>query len=114
MNLTELLAEFEHRKVVAEQHGSTAPVAAVYRAVIDELRGLDGQVTPSGWMDTEEAAGVLSMTPKTVRRWCTDGRFPGARKTSDHGEWRIPTKEVYGFSDEDGDRAVTLKLWEAK
>lgn len=38
MNLAELLADFERRATEAEDIGSTAPVADLYRSVIGELQ----------------------------------------------------------------------------
>lgn len=47
MTLTELLGQLERRAAEAEREGATAPVANVYRVVLDELRTVDGTVGAS-------------------------------------------------------------------
>ncbi|SRR6266496_1728721 len=42
MTLVELVAALERRAAEAEREGATAPVANVYRVVLDELRTVDG------------------------------------------------------------------------
>ncbi len=46
MTLTELRSLFEERAALAEREGASAPVANVYRVVLDELRAVD--VTEAG------------------------------------------------------------------
>ena len=113
MTLQELVLEFERRRAEAAQHGATAPIAAVYAIVLEELRRLDGTESVVRWMSTREAAAVLAVHTRTVARWCKDGRFPGATKTSDlTGRWRIPAGEVYNQA---GDhKKATPRLWEAE
>ena len=94
MKLAELVLEYEGRRLEAERHGATAPSATVYGIVLDELRALDGIAVQDRMMDTAEAARVLSLAPKTVAKWAGEGRFSGAHKTSDAGEWRIPAQAV--------------------
>lgn len=96
MKLAELIAELEARARVADATESVAPVAKVYRYLVTELRQVDGLETAGRWLDTGEAADVLGVSSKTVRKWCAAGRFPSARKTSADGEWRIPAIELHG------------------
>lgn len=56
----------------------------------------------SRWLSTSKAARRLSVQPETVARWCRDGRFPNAWKTSDDdrtGEWRIPVDDLRRLED---------------
>lgn len=46
---------------------------------------------------TNDVAGILKFSPKTIRDWCGRGVFPGAEKypTNTRGaEWRIPVSDV--------------------
>lgn len=113
MKLAELMTRYEDRAREAASIGSTAPVERIYRQVVADLARVDGIETAGRWMDTTEAANVLSVSPKTIRRWCVEGkRFPNARKTSDDGEWRIPAIEVYGVV-KGGAKTTVPKLWRA-
>lgn len=47
-------------------------------------------------MTTAEASEILGVARKTVAAWCVEGRLGGAVKTSESGEWRIPSGAVYG------------------
>jgi hypothetical protein len=95
MRLEELMTLYERRAAEAREHGSTAPLERVYALVLEDLRRLDGVGSPDRVMDTAEAASALGVRPKTVRSWCGEGRFAGARRTSGKtGEWRIPAAEV--------------------
>lgn len=116
MNLTDLMAELEERARVADATESVAPVAKVYRLIISELGRMDGLETAGRWLDTAEAADVLGVSPKTIRKWCAAGRFPSVRKTSADGEWRIPAIEVYADAGrETGRNGTTVpKLWRAE
>jgi excisionase family DNA binding protein len=88
--------DLERRRREAVEVGATAPLAKVYAVLIEQLRSIDGTPTPERWMTTAEAAEVLSLSEKTVRGWCGEGRFPGAKKTSgETGRWTIPAREVY-------------------
>ena len=113
MTLKELLDEWERRRLEATRHHSSAPMAAVYGVVIEELRGLDGQSAPGRLMTTGEAGSVLRLSPKTVRRWCVTGRFPHVVKTGEEkGEWRIPADDVYRLAGSRVERTETIpKLW---
>jgi excisionase family DNA binding protein len=116
VKLAELIARIEERARLADLTGSVAPVANVCRLFIRELGQLDGLETAGRWLDTAEAADVLGVSEKTVRRWCGDGRFPSARKTSgDTGEWRIPAAEVYRQpGHEEGGGEAVPRLWREK
>jgi len=114
MTLAELLAIYEDRRRVAEQEGSQAPVSGVYAVVLNELTNLDGIDAAGRWYDTQQAADVLSLSTKTVRRWCNGGRFPSAHRTGGaSGEWRIPALEIHRNLREN-DRKKSPKLWEAQ
>ena len=115
MRLTELVEEYERRKVVGARHDSRAPVAKVYACVLDELRSLDGSDAEHRLMTTAEAATVLAVCPKTVARWASSGVLEGAYKTSgESGEWRIPATSVYGMGrDQKGlEDPQPSRLWE--
>lgn len=63
------IADLERRAAEAEAVGATAPLANVYRAVIAELRALDGQANgTTPLLTVKEAAAILQMTPKWVYR----------------------------------------------
>ena len=112
MRLTELVLAYERRRLEAERQRSTAPLEAVYRVVLEELRSLDGVETPDRMMDTEETARVLGVAAKTAAKWAGDGRFPGARKTSERGKWRIPARQVYGMAGRPKEERATIpRLW---
>lgn len=113
MKLAELVAVYERRAREAEATGASAPVDRLYRLVIRELGNVDGVDAAGRWLGTAEAADVLGVSEKTVRRWCGDGRFPSARKTSgDTGEWRIPAAEVYREpGHEEGCGEAVPRLW---
>ena len=112
MNLLELVTEFERRCASALRDGSTAQVAQVYKAVIEDLRRVNGVQAADRFLDSKEAAEILGVHPRTVARWCNTGKFLGAWKTSRKGEWRIPSAEVYRISDRSRDRtAPRPKLW---
>ena len=47
-----------------------------------------------------DVARLLGFTPKTIRSWCQQGVFPGARKHPDdrpRSEWRIPARDVEAY-----------------
>ncbi len=75
MTLTELLARFEERAVLAEREAATAPVANVYRLVLDELRplavGVDAPASapaPERLLTAAEAAARLGVAPRWLYR----------------------------------------------
>jgi hypothetical protein len=96
MNRADLLAVWEARRADAELHGATAPVARIYTICIDEMRQLDGNPHETRMLSTEETAKVLGVVPRTVARYCKEGRLKRARKSSDDsGKWLIPSDSVY-------------------
>lgn len=113
MTHAELLEEYERRRAEAARVGSTAPLAKVYSLVLEELRALDGRPEHGRMMSTGEAAEVLGVSCKTVRRWIDAGRFPGAVKTSgEAGEWRIPAEQVYQAAGAPAESASGVpRLW---
>ncbi len=59
-----------------------------------------GDGGPTLRYDTEAAARLLGVAPKTVASWCTQGRFPGARKTGGAaGKWTIPADAVLALAE---------------
>lgn len=113
MKLAELIVELEHLAREAAATESVAPTAKIYRHLLSKLSRVDGLGMAGHWLDTAEAADVFGVSDKTIRRWCSDGRFPNARKTSgDTGEWRIPAAEVYRDSThEEGGSETIPRLW---
>jgi hypothetical protein len=96
MTREELAGVWERRMADAIRLKATAPVAQVMKVVLEEFATLDGQDQVDRMMDTNEAGRVLNRAPKTIRRWCQQGRFPGAWQTGgDTGEWQIPSQAVY-------------------
>jgi len=68
MTLAEVLAALERRAAEAEREGATAPVANVYRIVLDELRAVDGvMAAPVAAVAVPDPRGVeRHLTPKQV------------------------------------------------
>ena len=67
MTLAEFVAAIERRAVEAEREGATAPVANVYRVVLDELRAVDGTATPPGPAPVPERPALeRHLTPEQV------------------------------------------------
>lgn len=93
MTLAELIEVFRTRKEVAERHDSWAPVAAVYESVIKDLGEVDG-FKMSRKLTTKEAAAWEGVSERTIRRRCREGDYPGAEKTSEGGDWRIPASDL--------------------
>lgn len=59
-------------------------------------------MTATHWLTAAEAAADLRYTPKTIRTWCKEGRFPNARKYPDdkpRSEWRIPETDLHDIKD---------------
>lgn len=111
-SVAQLIETYERRRAEASQVESTVPAAKVYELVLQDLQGLDPVDPPSRLLTTEEAGEVLRIVPKTVRSWCRDGRFPGAKKTSKDGEWRIPAHQVYReLGSEPSQPRHTPRLW---
>jgi hypothetical protein len=86
-------------RVLAESLPPGAPVTVtVPREELLELLATDSGATFSGRCDTDQAAHILGVSPKTVAHWCKAGRrFPGARRTGEGkgGKWTIPLAEVH-------------------
>lgn len=110
MTLQELLRDYERRRLDAERFGTSAPLAKVFGEILHDLRTVDGIGNAEVLMTTDEAATALKVARKTVAKWCVAGRFPNAHKTSEAGEWRIPSSDVYVVL---GKRRATIpRLWE--
>lgn len=86
MLLPELVADLERQVLDAERHHSTAPVADVLRAVVEELQpivhtgGLDGAaaVAPDRMLTAREVAERLKMSVRWVYQHADD--LPFARR----------------------------------
>jgi hypothetical protein len=63
VTFTELLARLEERAAVAEREGATAPVANVYRIVLEELRAVERATSP---VVLPNAAEERYLTPEQV------------------------------------------------
>jgi hypothetical protein len=64
VTITEVLARFEERAAVAEREGATAPVANVYRLVLDELSAVTEAAAPAVMPD--RPAEERYLTPEQV------------------------------------------------
>src|SRR5207245_513051 len=64
VTLAEFLAPIERRAAEAEREGATAPVANVYRVVLDDLRAVDG-------VEAASAAPTAVPDPHAVERHLT-------------------------------------------
>ncbi len=65
MTLAEFLATIERRAAEAEREGATAPVANVYRLVLDELRAVNGTAAVLAVMP-DAPAEERYLTPEQV------------------------------------------------
>ncbi|WP_258933245.1 helix-turn-helix domain-containing protein [Nesterenkonia pannonica] len=57
-------------------------------------------MTSRNYLSVADVATIIGFKPKTIRSWCSQGRFPNARKFPDdkpRSEWRIPEKDVADF-----------------
>ncbi len=45
-------------------------------------------------MTVEEVATAFKLSPKTIRRWLREGKFPRAHLLSRQAGWRVPRIEV--------------------
>ena len=67
MTLAEFVAALERRAGEAEREGATAPVANVYRVVLDDLRAVDGAAVPPAPTVTSDPPAVeRHLTPEQV------------------------------------------------
>ena len=97
MTPAELRAKYQRlaRELLA---GTLAPAAEVYLQFARELEELTGIEAAAIYMDTDQAAPALAVSPKTVANWCHAGRFPGARKTGGRGgKWTIPVQAIRDY-----------------
>lgn len=52
----------------------------------------------NSYIKANKVAVILDVSPRTITRWCCEGRFPGAFKTAESdGQWRIPTGDIEIF-----------------
>lgn len=96
MRLPELKEEYTKKINDAERMGSEAPVAEVLRMVVDDLQKLDRITDEQVTLTTSDVADRYEVEPKTVAKWCRQGRYPNAWKTGEDGdgEWRIPQADL--------------------
>ncbi len=85
VSLTSLVQQFERRAAEAEAVGATAPVANVYRLVLEELKGVDAApnrntATEDRLLDVRQAAARLGTTPRWLYRHAK--KLPFTRKLS--------------------------------
>ncbi len=111
MTVSELLEAYQRRHKEALEVGATAPVAKLYRTVIEDLKGLNGTPTASRLLNTSDAAGLLGVKRKTVAKWAREGRLRGAMKTSGDGVWLIPSASVYALGSPAREPVKTPRLW---
>jgi predicted DNA-binding transcriptional regulator AlpA len=85
VSLVEVVAALERRAAEAEREGATAPVANVYRLVLEDLRPLAGDgsndraaPTPDPMLTAEEVAARLGTTVRWVYRHVS--RLPFVRR----------------------------------
>lgn len=50
---------------------------------------------PTDFYTTSEAARILRRSPQRIRALATEGKFPGAERNPESGEWRIPMWAVH-------------------
>lgn len=93
--LPDVLSDLERQKAEAQSMEAQAPVAKVLEHVIDQLRAVDGVPDMDRRVNTREAGSILGLAPETVAIRCGQGHYPGAEKTSECGEWRIPLRAIY-------------------
>jgi len=75
VTLAEYLAQLERRAAEADAIGSTAPLAGVYRAVLEDLRPLvdgNGTTPPERSPDRSLTAGQVAEMLGTSVRWVYD------------------------------------------
>lgn len=83
----------EWEKEVARRRERTAMDAIADSMERDaaELRSVLGQIRRDFRMCTpEQFAPLVGKSERTVRRWCAEGRIPGAVQDA-AGDWRIPS-----------------------
>lgn len=95
MSVAELIEVYERRRAEADRVRATAPLADVYRMVIEELRDLESGKASGRWLSAAEAAQILGVDRKTVAIWAAQGRFPGATKARATGDWSLPVAGVF-------------------
>lgn len=94
VTLADLMRDLDRKRRDAETVGATAPLANVYGAMLEQLRAVDGVPAFEPRVSTTEAAAIEGVSRATIAKWCADGRYPRAEKTSEAGEWRIPLSDL--------------------
>ena len=91
MRVRELIDRYERRRLEAVRLKASGLLAEAYSLFLEELRGLDGNASDGGYVNTRQASEILNLDSRTVARKAQRGEINGAMKTSGKsGEWRIP------------------------
>src|SRR5690606_2228579 len=92
--LSEVFPEADQKKILAQIIADQAQIRM--ESVISSSTAtipLQEEVDYVNSYSTLEAAEIIGVSDQTIRRWCEDGKYPSARKTSGN-RWRIP-KEYF-------------------
>jgi len=95
MTLTTLQAKWMMEHVRASRAGeANASLIELFLRDLERLDRPDGET--SEYLMVAELAKRFRVHPKTICRWCAQGRFRGAWQTG-NGYWRIPYQAVEAF-----------------
>ncbi|MFC5465759.1 helix-turn-helix domain-containing protein [Lederbergia graminis] len=92
--LSEVFPEADQKKILAQIIADQTQIRM--ESVISSSTAtipLQEEVDYVNSYSTLEAAEIIGVSDQTIRRWCEDGKYPSARKTSGN-RWRIP-KEYF-------------------
>ncbi len=82
------MTEIDGWQLVVAWTGAQVPIHSYRRAQRERRWMRNGRSRGLQW-----AAVVFDKDPRTIRRWCEDGVFPGAFRTKG-GHWRVPIQVV--------------------
>ena len=105
MTLREVLTQLVARRTEYVRLRAQVEASALLDDVIAMLERVDGTETAAGRdLTTRQAAERLGIrSHRTIERFCREGRFPSAYRTSGAtGEWRIPGGDVAEFGRRSG------------
>jgi len=100
MTLAELIANLSAQQADATRLRRQVDEAALLGDVLAQLDQVDGVDTRAGHdLTTRAAAEQLGLAShRTIERYCREGRFPNAYKTSGaSGDWKIPAADLDAF-----------------